>query len=572
MLWKPEPELLASLDASIPDILASQNDAGRFGVEPWVSTDQNVLLALAAAWSLETSHYYGDEAVLSAIVQGGQALIDAQDGDGMFTFRKKDHSTWGQIYMPWAYSRWMRAYWLTREAFGSEDRTRWDDALLFGYTGISETCLNRVHNIPTHHAMGLYFAGMTFEREDWTTQAVTFSYQVIEAQSEHGWWPEHEGPVVSYNFVYIDAVGTLYSMCQDDRLLEALDRAARFHAAFAYPDGSMVETVDGRNWYHDTVRPGNPGFSHTPQGRGFLAQQHERIIAAAGEDDPKDGERAKVRLTAFNSGQSFDADYAASMLLFAAEGKLDPTAAASEAHTYRMGDLATVRRRRPWFFCANAFRQDPHGNRWGQDWQNFLSAYHDRVGLILGGGNTKLQPLWSNFTVGDVSRMKHKLGDEEPEFLVSDLRHVPDEAAIEQSESELTVRLSYGNVEGSVTLMDRSDDELGVIYTIESGGDESVEGHLTLMPRPGGLLKLSAGDAIPLGEQPFAWSVAGQAGYVEHNGWRLLLPAGTRVEWPAIPHNPYKKGGEGDAADGRIVVVMPFVEERTRFEMVLQIL
>ena len=79
MIWKPEPQLLESLDSAIPDILASQKDNGQFGAEPWISTDQNVLLSLAAVWSLEDSRYCGDEAVLSAIVQGGHALIDAQD-------------------------------------------------------------------------------------------------------------------------------------------------------------------------------------------------------------------------------------------------------------------------------------------------------------------------------------------------------------------------------------------------------------------------------------------------------------------------------------------------------------
>ena len=34
------------------------------------------------------------------------------------------------------------------------------------------------------------------------------------------------------------------------------------------------------------------------------------------------------------------------------------------------------------------------------------------IGVFLGGGNTKLQPLWSTFTVGDVSLLKHKPGDE----------------------------------------------------------------------------------------------------------------------------------------------------------------
>jgi hypothetical protein len=56
--WKPEPQLLEPLDAAVPDILASQKENGQFGTEPWISTDQNVMLALAAAWSLEESSHY----------------------------------------------------------------------------------------------------------------------------------------------------------------------------------------------------------------------------------------------------------------------------------------------------------------------------------------------------------------------------------------------------------------------------------------------------------------------------------------------------------------------------------
>jgi len=557
MPWTPEPELLTSMDTSIPAILASQKENGQFGTGPWISTDQNVLLALAAAWSLEDSHYYGDEAVLAAIVQGGHALIDAQDGAGMFTFRKKDHSTWGQIYMPWVYSRWIRAYWLTRDAFGADDRERWDASLVHAYTGISETCFGRVHNIPAHHAMGLYFAGEVLSRQAWTDQAVAFGHQVAEAQSEHGWWPEHDGPVVSYNFVYSDALGTLYKMSGDETLLASLERAAKFHAAFAYPDGSMVEAIDGRNWYHDAVRPGNPGFSHTPEGRGFLEQQHGRLIAKYQSDG--------------NSGSVFDADYAATMLLHAGEGESVPTAAASESNRYDMGDLATVVRRRPWFFCANAFRQDPHDNRWGQDWQNFVSVYHDRAGLVLGGGNTKKQPLWSNFTFGDTSLLKHTPGEEEPEFLVEGLLHVPDRAEVQVSDT-VGVRLTYGSAVCEVTVFERGDDELGIAYHCDPGQEQNAEGHVTLLAKLGERLKLSTGDAIPLGEQPFAWSVPGEAGFAEHNGWRLLLPTGARIEWPALPHDPYKKGGEPEPKDGRIVVCLPIAASQDRYEMVLQIL
>ena len=43
-MWQREPELQSALDDAIPTIIASQKPNGQFGTEPWISTDQNVLL------------------------------------------------------------------------------------------------------------------------------------------------------------------------------------------------------------------------------------------------------------------------------------------------------------------------------------------------------------------------------------------------------------------------------------------------------------------------------------------------------------------------------------------------
>ena len=143
-VWSPEPELLESLDAAVPEILESQKENGEFGTEPWVCGDQNLILPLAAAWHLNESRYYRNAEVLEAIVRGGDALIHAQDEEGKWTFLKKDYSEWGQILMPWTYSRWIRAYQLVRDALDGDARARWDDALLLGFDGIARTCLAHV--------------------------------------------------------------------------------------------------------------------------------------------------------------------------------------------------------------------------------------------------------------------------------------------------------------------------------------------------------------------------------------------------------------------------------------------
>ncbi|MSS73365.1 MAG: hypothetical protein EXS64_18025 [Candidatus Latescibacteria bacterium] len=548
--WKPEPELLTSLDAGVSEILASQKPNGQFGTEPWISTDQNRLLPLAAAWSLKGSAHHHSEKVLDAIIRGGYALIDAQDEKGMWTFRKKDHSTWGQILMPWSYSRWIRAYHLAREGMPAEARARWEKGLLLGYEGISRTCLERLHNIPAHHAMGLYCAGIVFGREAWKAQAQAFLGRIAGVQSPEGWWAEHDGPVVAYNFVYSDALGVYYSMSQDPTGLAALDRAARYHAAYTYPDGSAVETVDGRNPYHAGVHLGNPGFSHTPAGRGYLAQQHALHI---------------------QTGKKFDPDYAASLLLYSGEGPFEETAGGRERHVHRMKDYAIIVRRRPWFISLSAFLVPPPENRWGQDRQNFVSIFHDRAGLVVGGGNTKLQPLWSAFTVGDTALMKHTPGDENPDFKPRPgLIHVPEKAELQASEESPGLALTYGQETCRVTAAPKGESELTLIYEATSRSGLPVEGHITLVPHLDRPVRFASGDEVRLGEAQIE-RAGSDGGWIEHAGWRLSLPRGARLVWPALPHNPYRKAGESTIEEARLVVALPFSSKVGRYELTLQV-
>ncbi|MDA0745957.1 MAG: hypothetical protein O2954_05520 [bacterium] len=567
--WKPEPELLNSLDSAIPDILASQKENGQFGTEPWISTDQNLLFPLAAAWSLKSSKYYHDDTVLDAIVRGGYAMIEGQDENGMYLFKKKDYSTWGQIFQPWCYSRWIRARWLVGDAMPADARERWDAALQLGYRGISDRAMSRVHNIPCHHSMGLYCAGLVFGREDWKAQSKAFMQQVMDEQSPNGWWPEHKGPVVSYNFVYSEALGAYYSMSGDKDVLEAIDRAAVYHANLTYPDGSSVETVDGRNPYHEGLRLRGTGFCHSATGRGYLARQHA------------------VHL---KTGKPFPADYAAHLLIHGEEGPAEKVAADADIRMWRMGDEAVTVRKRPWFFCLSAFLAELPQNRWGQDRQNFVSVFHDQVGLIVGGGNTKLQPLWSNFTVGNQSLLKHTPGEEEPDFSAREgLLHVPDDAKYEADEDAGQLVLKYGPETCKITVRPETDTALTLVCEATSTSGEPVYGHLTLIPhiaekaatadvntpkvplppRTGGKVQFASGEEVELGDEPF--EKTGEA-WVEHAGWRLSLPEGSRVVWPALPHNPYRKAGESTAEEGRIVVELPFSEAVSQHELTVTIL
>src|SRR5687768_3346803 len=130
-VWHFKREFLPALVKAVPKILESQDkQTGRFGTGIWIVQDQHPMYPLAVAWAtridgVENPYYHNTE-VLEAIMSAGDALIADQDEKGMWEFRKKDSSTWGKIYMPWTYSRWIRTFDLIKEGMPSDRRAKWE--------------------------------------------------------------------------------------------------------------------------------------------------------------------------------------------------------------------------------------------------------------------------------------------------------------------------------------------------------------------------------------------------------------------------------------------------------------
>ena len=435
--WPPGAReyLLKSLTEAVPKYLDSYHaDTGKFGTEPWICTDQNLIFPLAAAWAIqdEKNPWFHSDKVLQAVAGGGDALVSETDKNGQWIFRKKDNSTWGQIYMPWTYSRWIRAYHLLGSALPPASKAKWEKGLLLGFTGIRRIMDGKPHNIPCHHAMGLYIAGECFKNQDWKDAATRMMGKVIAEQNPAGYWSENFGPVVGYNAVYIDALGVYEFFSHDPAALGALARAANFHAAILWPDGSPVSCIDERNVYHKGVNTGNVGFTWTPEGRGYLLRQMQRY---------SDGYKRLL-----------NADTAATLLLYTGEevgAESVPLLSDRDSGSVALGkNEALIRRHKPWQWAFSGYACKPPLSRWIQDRHNLVDVFHDELGLVAGGGNTKLQPYWSTFTVGDPTLLTQTPGDENPNFFPkidllwtpdaltlvgwADTRHL-DEAALDES-------------------------------------------------------------------------------------------------------------------------------------------
>ena len=538
--WPPRAYLLGSLVDAVPKYLDEYHpETGRFGTEPWICSDQNRIFPLAAAWAIEDEHnpWHQDEKVLEAIAGGGNALVDDMDETGKWTFRKKDNSTWGQIHMPWTYSRWIRAYQLVRDALPEADRDKWERGLRLGFTGIRKYADGHVHNIPTHHAMALYIAGVCFDNADWRDAATAFMAKAVAQQDPAGFWSEHFGPVVGYNRVYVEALGVYYHFSHDPVALETLERSAAFHATVLWPDGSAVSAIDERQIYHDSVDVGNVGFTWTPEGRGFLLKQ----LAAYSDHGAK----------------SVSADYAASMLLYSGTGEAVAPAADRDQGAVVVGDKdAVIRRRKPWAWAFSGYACKPAQNRWIQDRHNLVDVFHDQLGLVIGGGNTKLQPYWSTFTVGDPALLEHTPGDESPEFTPDiDLLWTPDAATITDEGAASSLDIKYGDAACQVTAAVQEDGAMTLTYKAPAG--QRVEAHVPLLRRAD-RVETASGRILELGEDALVLEAAEIGESFVFGGLRVTMPEGGSLRWPARQHNPYKKDGSSSLSCAKLVLVLPF--------------
>lgn len=539
--WPPRKFLVRSLVKSVAETLKAYHpETGRFGSEPWVCGDQNVVFPLAVAWSLKdaANPYYHDAKLLAVIGKGGEALVDDQDADGKWIFKKKDYSTWGQIHMPWTYSRWIRAYVLVKDAMPAAQRAKWEKGLKLGFEGIRKEQMGpRLQNIPCHHAMALYIAGQVFKNEDWKQAAAEYQGRIIKEQYPEGFWTENSGPVVSYNMVYSEALGTYYARSKDPAVLEALKRAVNFHAAVLWSDGTSEAAVDERVIYHKSINTGNVGFSFTPEGRGFILGQLAK--------ETNNGEK------------TVGGDYAASLLLDGGKGPVVPLAAGADRSMSVIGkNDAVLVRQKPWEWAVSGYATKPIQNRWIQDRQNFVDVFHGAVGLIAGGGNTKLQPYWSTFTVGDPSFLHHQAGEEEPNFIPAiDLLWAPDKAALAGLENPTRLNLTYGALECSVTVEVLPDGGLALTYAAPQG--KGVEGHLPLL-KLADAVRLGNGTTLALSEKEIVLDAANIGDQIVFGPVKVTVPPGASIRWPSKQHNPYTKDGRSELEAAKLVLCLPF--------------
>jgi len=550
--WPPRAWLVDALVREVPGLLASQDPAtGRFGGEPWGCQSQHAILPLAVAWATAdpSNPHAHSEAVLTAICRGGDALVEAQDEEGAWAFPRRGQPA-ARLHLPWTYSRWVRAYGLIRDAMPAESRARWEDGLRRGFRAVRRGLDGPVQGIATHQAMALYLAGQALDEPGWQEAAARTLARVVAAQDPAGFWAENYGPALGSNMAFVEALGVYYAASGDASVLDALERAARFHAATLWPDGTPIAGIDERQIYHRERSVGNVGFSHTAAGRGYLLAQTEALRAA---------------------DQPISAEYAAAMLLHGGSGPAEAALARVEAGQVVLGDhKAVVQRSRPWQLSFSAYCCPVSRQRWVLDRQNLVDVFHDDLGLILGGGNSKLQPLWSTFTVGDPQAVRHRPGDTSPEFTPrTDLRWVPTRGTLDVSKALPALELAYHDHTGRVSLEAAGLDGLRLAYTAVVHGGRRFEAHVPFLKRRG-RLRFASGLQVYLSEEKACFSAEQTGAWFEWDGLRVGIPPGATLHWPARAYNPYARDGKAPLQHAKLVMTLPFTQAGQSFPVDLQ--
>ena len=277
-------KLLEYLAAAVDEAAARFDEkSGRFLTQPegpiapgarpedlhWCPINQDVMYALATAYHEPNNPPFGSPRMLEMACRAGDAIRDFQYPDGQVEFIKADGSKWGPTYMCWTNYAWLETYALLKDELDEARRVCWEAGLTLAHDGqAGEIRTADVHNIPAWKAMSCYRAGQLFGRPDWQQAGTEMIAKVAAAQMPGGYWAEHGGPSTLYNLVYVHALGLYYVFSQDPSVLPALQAATDFHEAFTYPDGAVVETIDGRVKYRAGVSQfGWPGFSLFPRGR-----------------------------------------------------------------------------------------------------------------------------------------------------------------------------------------------------------------------------------------------------------------------------------------------------------------
>ncbi|HSB13862.1 MAG TPA: hypothetical protein VLE22_05350 [Bryobacteraceae bacterium] len=478
---------------------------------------------------------YHDPKMLALALRIGD-LLASEDEKG--TFEPRGDSDW-DTYM------WLEAYRLLEKELGEERRARWKRAIERNLALLVDDAKARldfpwynspyIGTSPNHYAQwasNLLLAGQVFRNKEWEELGARIlqRFATIE-QTPDGYWGEHSrrGPTTGYNHLTLTSVALYWELSKDPAALKALRRVTDFHKYFTNPDGSPVEVIDDRNRNRTVSAWGHFAFSNFADGRGYA-----EFLANFFKPET---------LTIDQLGRL------AQDALYYHDGPKSPAPQEQSRYFHQMEIPAGIRKTGPWVVVLSGIVDTQAINsRFYLDRQGNLGVFHEKLGMIINGGNSKRQPELATFS----------------EKLMGQIVHMPLSSRLQMSDAQDRLSLAYNTFWVDLLMGPPSDKEMSFQVVVNGRGRPSDETllNLQLVLKSGAVLETGAGRKITLGAERFELSAAELGGLIRHGGWTMSVDPAARLSWPVFPHNPYADAPETslDQAVGRLTIPL-----RTKF-------
>jgi hypothetical protein len=429
----------------------------------------------------------------------------------------------------WDTYMWLETYRLLELDLGEQRRARWKKAILENIALVVSDAAERldfpwyhspfIGTSPNHYAQWatlLHLGGRVFGNKDWEQLGakVLRRFATVE-QSPDGYWGEHNnsGPTAGYNHLTLTAVALYWEHARDSAVVPALRRATDFHKNYTFLDGTPVDVINDRNRRWGVSAWGQFAFSHFPDGRGYAAF-----------------------LTGFFRPEALTADQLGRLAqdaLYYHEGPTAPAPQELSAYSHQMTVPAGVRKTGPWQLCLSGLMstQAPN-NQFYLDRQGSISIFHQKLGLIVTGANSKRQPELATFS----------------ETLAGQVIHMPISSRLQMSDAQDRLSLAFNTFFSDLYVPAPSDTKVSLRFVITGRGRPGDNPMLTLQLKlkPDETLETGAGRKIVLGSERIDLGPDGLGGWIRHHGWTLRVDPGTRLVWPVYPFNPYANAPEKD--------------------------
>jgi hypothetical protein len=549
------------IDRRMTDLLAMQNPDGSFGPYPLTNAQYPFYTMAYALKKLPGSHRQGSAQLRTALIQALEHYYHQVGDNGLAEFYGMAGLKWGKCLTgDWPMFCWQETLILLEPDLPPELFLRHREKILKIVALHSAEAVKKMtddpiktnmHNLFTWKALMLYRAGILWGNEAWLRLGTDILRKVVQVQNPGGWWSEG-GPVVGYNLITAQAISLYAELSEDQEARTAMEKSARYHEIFSYPDSLPVETLDGRQRSsHSHVVMSHfipPSFARFPEGRAYL----ERVSRA------------------LSKKQDFDIMNIHAFSFFGFVHDHLPNSSESVIGNNGMTRIipalhSAVMRQDGWCCTLCGYENIADTNGFRLERQNLLSVWHEKTGLILGGGHSKFQPEFSCFNVID-----RKAGS---------LYYLHANPRIQAQDKEIKLAITYGGLPISLSVKILDQRRAMIRYSVTDFSEDvflrfMVRVNLIMVGRPGIPIQCEK-HREDLDTRSFLWTEEDFKNSIEHNGWKLRIPQrneSVAVKWPLYPYNSYRRDRRSELKEAAMVASAQLLPDEPAIEYEIEIL